>query len=389
MAETEAVLRRTVFRIHPTVIVDAALFAALVMPLLIGFSAAHLPLRIDLSAFVGAYWGATGVQSVFAAVILSVAGLQLEQTIRPMLRRYWEQRLRFLFVAVLCVWMFWQFGVWLGMAVVVDALALAELLDRRKQHFGVSLLDVFVPAVYLFIGVLLVYMLNHVIAGIKFAGLNDGEFEKADLILFRTNVAALSHWMAAHFPESFFGVMEMVYSTLYAQIGAAIVITALLAGRRYALLYVRTLVTAYLIALVCFYLWPTMGAFFLYSPAERHYLLSLPTYWTQEAIVAKAQLLKAHNLIPEVATVNLADYYIGFPSMHIAMPLIAIWFLRKWRGVAVILLCFDVLLVISIVALQWHYLVDIVGGALVAGLAILINRKFDAHAGEGNAADVS
>ena len=86
--------------------------------------------------------------------------------------------------------------------------------------------------------------------------------------------------------------------------------------------------------------------------------------------------MREHNLIPQVATVNLVDYYIGFPSMHVAMPLIAVWFLRKWRKITVILIGFDVLLLISIVALQWHYLVDLAGGLLVAGLAIFINRRF-------------
>jgi hypothetical protein len=63
------------------------------------------------------------------------------------------------------------------------------------------------------------------------------------------------------------------------------------------------------------------------------------------------------------------------------MPIIAIWFLRRWRNIAVILIIFDVLLIVSIVALQWHYLVDLVGGVLVAGLAILVNREFGSRSG--------
>jgi hypothetical protein len=38
----------------------------------------------------------------------------------------------------------------------------------------------------------------------------------------------------------------------------------------------------------------------------------------------------------------------------------------------VALCAYDVLLIVAILFLQWHYLVDILGGVLVAGLAIVI-----------------
>jgi hypothetical protein len=252
-------------------------------------------------------------------------------------------------------------------------------LDRKKRQFGAALIDIFVPSAYLFAGVILVYLLNHAIAGIKYAGSYDAAFEKADLLLFRTNVSALSQSMIRYLPTSFFAAMELAYFSLFGQVGAAIAITGLLTGRQYAGRYVRTLLTAYVIALVCFFFWPTIGPFSIYSPQERSHLQSLATYSTQEAILLKADLLDEHKLIPEVAKVNLVDYYIGFPSMHVAMPIIAIWFLRRWRNIAVILIIFDVLLLVSIVALQWHYLVDLVGGVLAAALAILVNGEFGAR----------
>ena len=49
--------------------------------------------------------------------------------------------------------------------------------------------------------------------------------------------------------------------------------------------------------------------------------------------------------------------------------------LRKWHRMAVILMAYDLLLVTAIVALEWHYLVDLVGGVVVAILAVQVNRR--------------
>jgi PAP2 superfamily len=354
---------------------DLVLIALFGIAMLPAFIVARLPFRIDLDTFVSAYWGGTAAQAIFVAVILSVAGLSLQCTLVPMWRSFCQEKLRFLGLILLGIWMVWLFGPWLGLIIVVNALAFAELLERRKQQFGAALLDIFVPSAYLFVGVLGVYLLNHAIAGIKFAATYDQAFNRADVFLFGTTASAVSYWMVTHLPKPFFSLMEFVYRTLYAQIGAAIVITALLAGREYAMRYVRTLLVAYCLALMLFFLWPTIGPFAIRdSPASDHTSFS-STYWMQETIVLKARLLWAHTLTPAVRTVDLADYYVGFPSMHVAMPLIAIWFLRKRREIAFILLALDAVMLLSIIALEWHYFVDLFGGVLVAALAAFITKE--------------
>jgi hypothetical protein len=355
--------------------VDLLLIAVLVAALFPAFITAHLPFRIDLVTFVSAYWGGTAAQAIFVAILLCVAGLSFDHTLLPMWRLCVKQKTRFVAIGFLAIWMIWLFGPWLGLVVVVDALAFGELLERRRNEFQAALFDIFAPSAYLFVGVLLVYLLNHAIAGIKFAATYDQAFDQADLLLFGTTASRVSQWMVAHLSGSFFRLMEFVYRTLYPQIGAGIVITALLAGRQYALRYVRTLLTAYCLAVALFFLWPTIGPFALRNSPASDYSSFSSTYWMQQTIVLKARLLWIHNLVPAVATVNLADYYIGFPSMHIAMPLIAIWFLRKWRRMTFVLLAFDVVMLLSIIALEWHYLVDLLGGVLVAVLSIVITEK--------------
>lgn len=336
---------------------------------------ARVPFRIDLGTFIPAYWGGTAAQSIFTAVILCVTGLPFRQTLLPTWRHYSKQKVRFVALAAFGTWMFGLFGFWLGLIVIIDGLALAELLERRKAEFQSDLFDIFLPALYFFLGILLVYLHNHAIAWIELAETYDAIFNRADLLLFGTTASAVSAWMVAHLAQSFFGWMEFVYRSLYAQIGGSLVITALLSGRGYAVRYVRTLVLAYSLALLAFLLWPSVGPFSVRSHTPSDNASFPSTYQTQEAIVMKARLLGAHSRVPEVETVNLADYYIGFPSMHIAMPLIAIWFLRKWRRMALILLAFDVVMVVSIIALEWHYFVDLFGGGLIAVVAIAVTRE--------------
>lgn len=354
---------------------DTLLIALLSTCVISAFVFARIPFRIDLGTFISAYWGGTAAQGIFAAVLLCVAGLPFGQTLLSTWSHYSRQKTRFVALAVFGTWMFWLFGFCLGLIVIIDGLALAELLERRKAEFQSALYDVFSPALYFFLGILLVYLLNHAIARIESATTYDAMFNRADLLLFGTTASAVSAWMVAHLAQSFFGWMEFVYRSLYAQIGGSLVITALLSGRGYAVRYVRTLILAYSLALLTFFLWPSIGPFSVRGHTSSDNSSFPPTYQTQEAIATKARLLWEHNRANEVETVNLADYYIGFPSMHIAMPLIAIWFLRKWRRMALILLTFDGVMVVSIIALEWHYFVDLVGGAMVAALSIAVTRE--------------
>jgi hypothetical protein len=93
----------------------------------------------------------------------------------------------------------------------------------------------------------------------------------------------------------------------------------------------------------------------------------LATYDYQQNAVLKARLLTTSY--KQFNTIN-ADYFIAFPCMHIAQPLIVMWFLRRWKRITYALILYDVVLVPAILLLEWHYLVDVIGGILVAGAAI-------------------
>ena len=351
--------------------ISAVFFIAL-FPL---FHLARLPLRIDIAEIGGAYWLGTGVRAVFCAVLLYLLCFPWAETGRPAIDRFRQNKWLLLELIAFLALMVWCFGPALGAIVVVDGIAVGELLLRRKHRFQSAILDLLIPAIYFFIGIMVVFALQHGIAGLRFAGMYDSCFARLDLTIFHANVSTISHWALALLPFWGTHLLEFTYYSLFAQMGGTLVLCALLGGRGHAVRYVAGLLVGYYIAIVIFGLWPTLGPFSICSTHAAAYPNALPTFAGQEAIVAKAKLLAAHILIPETASVKVLDYYIGFPCMHIALPIIAIWSLRQWPRIAAVLATFDVLLAFSIVLLEWHYLVDLLAGVAVAALALwLVSR---------------
>jgi hypothetical protein len=371
---------------------DYALIGVLLLFLFPAFKIARLPLRFAFADLAGAYWGGSAVHSVFVAVLLAVAGLPLRQTVMPVLRRYREKKFLVLLPIAVAALMFPLLGWELGIVVTVDAIVVAELMVQKQQMFEPMLADVFVPATYLFFGLILVFAFNHAIAGIRFVGTYDVVLNHWDWILFHSNVSNIAQWSFTHLPQWYITLEEAIYFGLFSGIGAAFVLAALLGGRRYAVLYVRTLLVCYSMAIVIFLAMPGKGP---YSVIPIHISNVLPssltsmTLLTQEILAARVRLLWAHHLIPLVSSVNLGDYYISFPSLHAALPIISIWFLRPWKRIAWIASgIYGLLLLPSLILLDWHYIVDLLGGFAVASLSILLVESIS-RAGRDGCPEVS
>ena len=338
--------------------------------LVVGCHFEGLPLRVNWRMFIGAFWGAMAVRAIFAATLLYLIGFPLSRTVKPVWIRYREQRARIPAFAIFAIWMLLQFGVALGGMIVVDGLVLAELMDRSRgslDTMATALRSVAWPAVYLFFGLVAMFCYNDLIASMKFIGAYDAFFLKVDSILMGGHsISGLAHSWAPHLPIQTFGIAEFIYYGMFGQVGAGLVLTAMCLGRRESFRYVGTVLTAYVIALALFYLWPTIGPFYT-CPFHSLPRVQLATYDYQQNAVLKARLLTTSY--KQFNTVN-ADYFIAFPCMHIAQPLVVMWFLRRWKRITFALILYDVVLIPAILLLEWHYLVDLVGGILVAGAAI-------------------
>jgi len=338
--------------------------------LLVGGHLAGLPLRVDWRLFIGAFWGGMAVRAIFAATLLYLIGFPLSQTVSPFLLRYKQQKARIPAFAIFAVWMLLQFGIEVGGMIVVDGLVLAEFIDRSRGSIDTIakvLRSVALPAVYLFFGLVAMFCYNDLIASMKFIGVYDAFFLRVDSVLMNGHsISSLAHSLAPRLPVQVSELAEFIYYGMFGQIGAGLVLTALCLGKRESFRYVGTILTAYVIALVLFYLWPAIGPFYT-CPFHSFPHVQLATYEYQQNAILKARLLttsyKQFNVIEP-------DYFIAFPCMHIAQPLVVMWFLRRWKRITYVLILYDIILLPAILLLEWHYLADVVGGIFVAGAAI-------------------
>jgi hypothetical protein len=351
--------------------IATCLFAALVVPL---FLAAKLPLSVNWPRLLSIFWVGLSLHSVAFAVLLMVIGFPIHQTLGPVWTHYKAQKPRLVFFVIFAIIMILQFGLLSGFVLIVLAVVLGELVDRTRGDLNaiVNLIKpLLVPSVYLFLGLVMVFAYNDLIATVKNPSAYDWLYLKMDsYLLGGSSVSAIAHSLIRRMPSSAVW-SEVIYYGMFNQIGAALIVLAIYAGSKEAARYVGTLLTAYYLGLILFFLWPSMGPFYTCPGHFSEFPNFLRTYGSQLGMAQKAQLLATNRSLSQVDT----DYFVAFPCLHIAQPLIVAWFLRKWKRIVVFLLAYDALLIPAILLLEWHYFVDIVGGVAVAALAIALNRQ--------------
>lgn len=325
----------------------------------------HLPVSFDWKTFGIAYL-ILGTQSIFVAVLLYLIGVPWRMSLKPLIERYRRQPVRIVLVLVYLAALGWTLT-WVKAAVLtVDAIAIVELRER-KHHLSAT--AVLLPALYLFAGFVLLFAYNVIIASVHYGFAYDAVFNAMDKWILRGgSVSGVSHWAVRTFPIGFFRFLEFIYFGMFPQIGAAIVLTALFDGKKRGLQFVGTILMAYYLALGLFYLWPSQGPYYLCPGHFLRFPSSLKTYAIQKFLIGDVLALWNHVPIRRIST----DYLIAFPCMHIAQPLIVAWFLRRWKRMLLVLFAYDTVLIVSILLLEWHYVVDIIGGIVVAGIAIAI-----------------
>jgi hypothetical protein len=337
---------------------------------------AHLPIQIDLFHMATGYWGATTVSAAFFSIIYALIVFPIDLTFKPFFRRIQAQKGRIAIILMLALLMYYALGPLLGVMVTIGALGVGELLERRGPDFRSAMLGILFPAAYLFCGLVLVFTINHAQAALVYAPTHDVLFANLDRLIFHANVANISIWTLNHLSPGFSRFLEFVYYGMFGQLTAALVFTALRGNQKYAVKYVRTLLVCYAIALAVFALCPVKGPYSIGTLHLTSYPRSLPTFWSQEEFLTRAQALYAHHLTPDIIKVGFNDYFVGFPSLHTALPIIAIWFLRPWKRLARIQFwIYITLLLPSVVLLGWHFLMDLAGGVATAFLSIWITER--------------
>ncbi|MGA7382592.1 MAG: phosphatase PAP2 family protein [Terriglobales bacterium] len=344
----------------------SSLLALALVPLLRGRG---LPVSFDWASLLSAYWLVLAAQSIFVATLLYLIGGARAETLAPFLQRIRREKVRIALALLFFLILLFAFSWLKALILTVDAVAILEFRERLKHTaFQKAALSVLIPAIYLFAGFLLVFAYNDIILSVRFYGATDVAFNALDKwLLGGTSVSDLCHWAVRRFPVSFFHFLEFIYFGMFPQIGAALILNGACSGKKRALQFAGTILAAYYLALMLFFLWPSQGPYYLCPTHFSTFPASLKAYAVQKASIANSRALWNHSRIRQIST----DYYIAFPCMHIAQPLVVMWFLRPWRRMLVALAFYDLLLLAAIVLLEWHYIVDIFGGVLVAGLAIV------------------
>jgi hypothetical protein len=339
--------------------------------------ALHLPVRFDWGLLLQTFWVAFSVQSIFAAILLYVLGFPLRETLKPMWARYWSDKRRLvllfpflLFLYLLCA--VWALA-WLFPFVAVLALTVLELVDRtgtKPEILAPGIRSLVFPAAYLFCGLVLVSAYNDIAMASRPYVTYDAKLSRLDhWILAGANVPGIAHYVLHSLPPQVYHVVEFVYySCMFPQVGAALILLAFGGGRKEAFRLTAAMLTAYYLAITIFWLWPSQGPFLVCSNHFSDFPSGLRTYGIQHALLAQARSLWTGHGIDAVRL----DYYIAFPSMHIAILAIVAVYLRRWRRIFRLLLVVDVLIALTVILLEWHYAIDILGGLAVAGLAVLL-----------------
>jgi hypothetical protein len=343
----------------------SGLLVVALIPLLKRF---NLPTNFDWPGLVFTYWVALATKSIFAATLLYLIGFSPAETVAPALERFRREKMRILLLLAYFVVLGWTLTWLRAVMLTVDTVAILEVRERlRPNGFFRSASAILPPAIYLFVGLLLVSAYNDIILSVRFFAADDVAFNSMDRwLLHGWSVPQLCHWALQMFPLSFFHFLEFVYYGMFAQIGATLILISQHYGKRRGLQFVGAVLTGYYLALVLFYLWPSQGPYYLCTDHFSQFPSVLRTYASQKGSVEGARALWDHKHLSRISF----DYYIAFPCMHIVQPLIVMWFLRYWKRMVVALAAYNVVLVVAIVLLEWHYVVDILAGVLVAGFAI-------------------
>ena len=362
--EVSATLLRGNFHIVASVCLAAAL-----LPLLYRVG---LPIQFAWGIYFRTYWIGLTLQSINLCALLCVIGMPFEQILGPLCDRFRGEKLRILIIVPLVAELVLLFGIMTGVMLTVVAIVLLELVERDREgrlSLGRTFLDVMLPATYLFVGFIIVFGYNDVIAALRFNGDGDLFLNQIDLWLMRgMSISSFSHWALAHLSSRALPWTSFIYFGMFPQVGACLILLVLCDGKSRALRFVGTILTAYYISLICFFLIPATGPYFLSHSYLSHLPSNVSVYRSQQTLASLLARLPLRHGPPIIGT----DYFIAFPCMHLVQPLAVLWYLRRWKRMLIALAAYDCVLIPCILLLEQHYLVDLIGAVAVTALAIAL-----------------
>jgi hypothetical protein len=240
-------------------------------------------------------------------------------------------------------------------------------LSSQFAQLAKRVAAVLLPAAYLFIGLIVAFSYNDIIAALKFTFHADARLNRIDAwMLHGLTVSHLAHLVAAHVPLRTFDIMTVIYFLLFPALGSTLVFLALQSGAARAMQFVGALMTSYYIVIACFYVIPAVGPFVI---CPDHFSVFPRTMNMFSGHYEYIEVLKGY-MAGQRPDVLGPHYFAALPCMHIVQPVIALWFLRPWKHLAFVFVIFNILLIPCILLLEQHYVIDLLAAIPLIVLVI-------------------
>jgi hypothetical protein len=358
-----ATLRKIVPNLHYACTV---LLAILAVP---AIQHLHLPAHLDWRGNL-VFYLTLGSRSILYAMVFCGLAFPLRETFGLFWARYKKEKLRILVALVLLILLHRMLPFTTAILSAAKALFMIELAERSISGLGSSFrkaMTVFVPAAYMFAGLTLVIIYNDIIVADRFPLSYDTFLNRVDTgILWGRSISSISHAMWAILPVRLLTFLDYAYFQMFAVVGAGLLMSAYGSYRR-GMQFVGACLTAYYLALLIFYVWPTYGPYVFCGTHAAQFPAYLIAYSFQTSGMRSLQAVSQHKM-----RYLASGYYIAFPSLHVGLPAIAMWLMRRWHKVFWLLVVYNCILVFAIVVLEWHYAIDLVGGVAAGVLALAI-----------------
>lgn len=156
--------------------------------------------------------------------------------------------------------------------------------------------------------------------------------------------------------------LQDAYASLYFQLFFTPLILALFNNRREIDRYLLSTFIGLIVAGLIYYLWPTIApAGVLHSK-----------YFLQNQYDLVQRFVEVH----QGAAVTVFDGgLIAFPSAHVMSALVIMFAWRQYKWIFYPLLLVNVVMIFATMALGYHYLTDVIAGAVLAYVAIKISVR--------------
>jgi hypothetical protein len=172
------------------------------------------------------------------------------------------------------------------------------------------------------------------------------------------------------FPIVHMRLLVMACERGYVSLFLGIFLTPILLVREPAALrrFITQTATCYAVGLVVFLMWPVVGPCLMYPD-------SIDAMWSGENTrqIMAASLMEFDAIRAGGQPVSGFGYFVGVPSLHVAMAILMQWTIgRRSRVAGWMVAPMNVFAALATFVLGYHYLIDVAGGITLAAMSIAL-----------------